>query len=48
MKIKLTKADFEGYLSQMMMALKINTMERYRLDIIIPWLHKEIKKFPKK
>lgn len=47
METKLTREDFEGYLSQMVMALKVNAMENHRLALIIPWLQKEIKKFPK-
>lgn len=46
MKIKLTREDYMNYLSQMIMSLKLNTMERKRLDLIIPWIQKEIKKFP--
>ena len=47
MKIKLTRDDFEGYKSRIVMAQKINLLEREQNELILDWIEKKIQKCPK-
>lgn len=46
MKIKLTKEDFEGYKSRIVMAEKINEIEHVQNQLILEWLEEEMQKCP--
>lgn len=48
METKLTREDFEGYLSQQVLGMKIQEMKRRGDVILLEWIKKELKKFPSK
>lgn len=48
MEIKLTREDFEGYLSQHLMGMKIQEMKRRVDEHVLEWIRKQLKTFPKK
>ena len=44
MNNKLTREDFEGYLSQHLLGMKVGEMKRLQDELILEWLEKEISK----
>ncbi len=48
MVIKLTKADYEGYLSMILLKQKQYQMATDESILVVEWLKKIIKKFPSK
>ena len=47
MKIKLTRDDFEGYLSQIQHQIKVSMMQIEHGIISMEWLEKMLKNMPK-